>query len=466
MNEKMKTDRMQQFEIFRRVEKEAERFFAQRETGKALPVWERRPLRKIGEQGLGTEAAIDLFVKEYSEGLALNSGPRFFGYVIGGVTPAALAGDWLTSLYDQNAFGEMDCMDRQIEDEAIEGLKDLLGLRSDFTGSFTSGATMATTNALACAREWAAAKQGKSANDGIYGLERPVVLSAFAHASIYKGLSLLGLGRNSIVEYGKLPGRDAGDMAKLEEQLKKSGDRPVIVIANMGTANSGDMDDLRAIADLKKKYGFWLHVDGSVGSMAMASPKYRPLFDGAEEADSFTIDGHKWVNMNYDCAIAMIRKEHREMQYRTYAQSTEVQDHWTENTAIEHLGNEGSRRFRALAVWMNLMAYGKDGFREMVERDCALAQKFAALLEESGVYKVHKPVLINGFAFTLNKETVTDDEIHALERAIRLEGTTYLNPSGVCGVPHLRCSLSNWSIEETDVEKVAEAVIRVGREFL
>lgn len=466
MNEKMKTDRMQQFEIFRRVEKEAERFFAQRETGKALPVWERRPLRKIGEQGLGTEAAIDLFVKEYSEGLALNSGPRFFGYVIGGVTPAALAGDWLTSLYDQNAFGEMDCMDRQIEDEAIEGLKDLLGLRSDFTGSFTSGATMATTNALACAREWAAAKQGKSANDGIYGLERPVVLSAFAHASIYKGLSLLGLGRNSIVEYGKLPGRDAGDMAKLEEQLKKSGDRPVIVIANMGTANSGDMDDLRAIADLKKKYGFWLHVDGAVGSMAMASPKYRPLFDGAEEADSFTIDGHKWVNMNYDCAIAMIRKEHREMQYRTYAQSTEVQDHWTENTAIEHLGNEGSRRFRALAVWMNLMAYGKDGFREMVERDCALAQKFAALLEESGVYKVHKPVLINGFAFTLNKETVTDDEIHALERAIRLEGTTYLNPSGVCGVPHLRCSLSNWSIEETDVEKVAEAVIRVGREFL
>ena len=466
MNERMKNDREQQFEIFKRVEKEAERFFAQRETGKALPVWERKPLRKMGEQGLGAEGAIDLFVNEYSEGLALNSGSRFFGYVIGGVTPAALAGDWLTSLYDQNAFGEMDCMDRQIEDEAIEGLKDLLGLRSDFTGSFTSGATMATTNALACAREWAAAKQGKTANDGIYGLERPIVLSAFAHASIYKGLSLLGLGRNSIIEYGKLPGRDAGDIAKLEEELKKAGDKPVIVIANMGTANSGDMDDLRAIADLKKKYEFWLHVDGAVGSMAMASPKYRPLFDGAEEADSFTIDGHKWVNVNYDCAIAMIRREHREMQYRTYAQTTSVADHWTDSTALEHLGNEGSRRFRALAVWMTLMAYGKEGFREMVERDCELAQKFAKLLEESGVYKIHKPVLINGFAFTLNKENVTDEEIHALERAIRLEGTTYLNPSGVCGVPHLRCSLSNWSIEEEDVEKVAEAIIAVGKEFL
>ena len=146
----MKKDRENQLQILKKVEAEAERFFAQRETGKALPFWERRPLRRIGSEGLGAEGAIDLFVKEYSEGLALNSGSRFFGYVIGGVTPAALAGDWLTSLYDQNAFGEMDCMDRQIEDEAIEGLKDLLGLRADFTGSFTSGATMATTNALAC----------------------------------------------------------------------------------------------------------------------------------------------------------------------------------------------------------------------------------------------------------------------------------------------------------------------------
>ena len=293
MNEIMKKDRQNQMAILKRVETEAERFFVQRGTGKALPFWDRKPLRRIGEEGMGAEAAIDLFVKEYGEGLALNSGSRFFGYVIGGVTPAALAGDWMTSLYDQNAFGEMDCMDRQIEDEAIEGLKDLLGLREDFTGSFTSGATMATTNALACAREWAAAKQGKNPNDGIYGLERPVVLSAFAHASIYKGLSLLGLGRNSIVEYGKLPGRDAGDMEKLEAELKKAEGKAVIVIANMGTANSGDMDDLRAIADLKKKYGFWLHVDGAVGSMAMASPKYRPLFDGAEEADSFTIGQRK-----------------------------------------------------------------------------------------------------------------------------------------------------------------------------
>ena len=463
MNQKMAADRERQMEILKKVEKEAERFFAQRETGKALPVWERQPLRRISDEGLGAEGAMDLFINEYSKGLALNSGSRFFGFVIGGVTPASLAGDWMTSLYDQNAFGEVDCMDRQIEDEAIEALKDLLGLRDDFLGSFTSGATMATTNALACAREWAAVRQGKTANDGIYGLERPVVLSAFAHASIYKGLSILGLGRNSIVEYGKLPGRDAGDMEKLEAELQKAAGKAVIVIANMGTASTGDLDNLRAIADLKKKYEFWLHVDAAVGSLAMASPKYRGLYDGVEEADSITIDGHKWLNMNYDCAIALVRREHREMQYRTYAQATRVSDNWTESTALEHLGNEGSRRFRALAVWMNLMAYGKDGFREMVERNCGLAAELADLLEASGVYKVHRPVQINGFAFTLNKPDVSAEDIQKLEKAIREDGTTYLNRAEVNGVWHLRCSLSNWSIEEKDVQQVAEALIRIGR---
>lgn len=466
MNKRMAEDRQNQLEILKDVVKEAERFFSIRETESAYPFWERRPFKRIGEEGLGAKGAMELFNKEYAQALSLNSGSRFFGYVIGGVTPAALAGDWLTSLYDQNAFGEVDCLDRQIEDEAIEGLKDLLGLREDFAGIFTSGATMATTNALACAREWAAAKQGKSANDGIYGLERPVVLSAFAHASIYKGLSILGLGRNSIIEYGKLPGRDCGDMARLEEELKKAEGKPVIVIANIGTANSGDIDDLKTIAELKRKYGFWLHVDGAVGSLAMCSPKYRSLFDGAEEADSFTIDGHKWLNVNYDCAIVMIRKEHRKYQYRTYAQATSVTDEWSENIAFEHLGNEGSRRLRALPVWMELMAYGKEGFREMVERDCDMAKLFADKLQASGVYKVHQPVLINGFAFTLNKEKVSQEEISALERAIRAEGTTYLNPAGVCGVPHLRCSMSNWAIEEKDVERVADAVIRCGRDFL
>ena len=466
MNQMMAADQKRQLEILKKVTDEAERFFKQRETGKALPVWDRKPIRHISDEGIGAEGAMDLFVSEYAKGLALNSGSRFFGFVIGGVTPAALAGDWMTSLYDQNAFGEPDCMDRQIEDEAIEGLKELLGLREDFQGSFTSGATMATTNALACAREWAAIRQGKTANDGIYGLEPPVVLSAFAHASIYKGLSILGLGRNSIIEYGKLPGRDRGDVKRLEEELQKAAGKAVIVIANMGTAGTGDLDDLRAIADLKKKYPFWLHVDGAVGSLAMASPKYRGLYDGVEEADSITIDGHKWLNMNYDCAIALIRREHREMQYRTYAQAVRVNDSWTEDTALEHLGNEGSRRFRALAVWMNLMAYGKEGFREMVERDCALASEFADLLEESGVYKIHRPVLINGFAFTLNKPEVTAQEMKALERAIREDGTTYLNLAEVDGVWHLRCSFSNWSIEEKDVKEAAEALIRIGKGFL
>lgn len=466
MNQRMAEDKANQMEILRSVVDEAERFFAQRENGAAYPFWERKPLNEISREGLGTKGAMELFKKDFSHGLAMNTSPRFFGYVIGGVTPAALAGDWLTSLYDQNAFGELDCLDRQIEDEAIEGLKSLLGLPEDFAGIFASGATMATTNALACAREWAASKQGKTANDGVYGLERPVILSAFAHASIYKGLSILGLGRNSITEYGMLPDRECGDMAKLEEKLKQAEGKAIIVIANMGTASSGDLDDLKTIASLKEKYDFWLHVDAAVGSLGMCSPKYRHLYDGIEAADSLTIDGHKWLNVNYDSAIVFIRKKHREMQYRAYAQATSVDDHFTDMTAFENLGNEGSRRLRALPVWMELMAYGKDGFIEMTERDCEMANLLASKLEASGIYKIHKPIQLNGFAFTLDKETPTSEEIHELADEIRREGTTFISCTSIFGVSYLRCSISNWAVEEDDVQRVADAVIKCGKAFL
>lgn len=466
MNQRMAEDRAQQMDILKDVLQEAENFFERRETAVAYPVWERRPFKKIGEEGIGAKGAMELFQKEYADALAMNSGSRFFGFVIGGVTPAALAADWMTSLYDQNAFGHMDCLDRQIEDEAVEGLKELLGLPEDFSGIFTSGATMATTNALACAREWAAAKQGKSPDDGVYGLEKPVILSAFAHASIYKGLSILGLGRNSIIEYGKLPDRECGDMEKLEAQLKAAEGKSVIVIANMGTATAGDLDDLKTIAALKKKYGFWLHVDTAVGSLGLCTPKYRHLYEGIEAADSLTIDGHKWLNVNYDCAIVMIRREHREMQYRTYAQANRVSGSVSDATDFCSLGNEGSRRMRALPVWMELMAYGKEGFREMAERNCACAALFADQLEESGIFKIHRPVLINGFAFTWNKENVTAADIAALGDAIRAEGTTYLNSAIVCGVPHLRLSISNWSTEEKDVLQAAEAIIRCGKKLM
>lgn len=466
MYKKMEEDRENQVALLQTVLGEATSFFERRTTDTVYPFYPDKAISKIGEEGLGASGTLDVFRSEYAPYIALDSGPRFYGYVVGGVTPAALAGDWLTSLYDQNAFGSVGCVDRQVELEAVEGLKDLLGLPKDMVGSFTSGATMATTAALAVAREWAAQTQGKTADDGVYGLQRPVILSGTAHPSVYKGLSLLGLGRNSILAVGCLEDREAVDIEKLEKALAEHRENSCIVVANMGTANSGDVDDLKAIAALKNKYDFFLHVDGAIGIVAAASPKYKHLFEGLDAVDSLTIDCHKWLNVPYDCAIALVRKQWKEYQYRTYAQAVSVSGSVAETTDFTNLGNEGSRRFRALPVWFSLMAYGKNGYAEMVERDCAMARRFAAALSASGVVAVHGEVRLNGFAFSLNKENVTEEEIARWGLMIRQDGVTFLNGAKLCGKPVLRCSLSNWGIEEADVDAVAASVIKCAKELL
>ncbi|NCB41005.1 MAG: aspartate aminotransferase family protein [Clostridia bacterium] len=466
MYKKMEEDRTNQVELLQYVCQEAAEFIERRKTDTVYPFFSEKELASISNEGLGAKGALEAFKKDYAPYIVLDSGPRFFGYVVGGVTPAALAGDWLTSLYDQNAFGTPGSVDRQIEIEAVNGIKDLLGIHKDMIGSFTSGATMATTAALAVAREWAAKEQGKTADDGVYGLERPVLLSGTAHPSIYKGLSILGLGRNSITAVGCIDNREAVDLVKLEKALEENKGKACIVIANMGTANSGDVDDLKAIAALKEKFNFFLHIDGAIGIVAAASPKYKHMFEGLEAADSLTVDCHKWLNVPYDCAISMIRKEYKEYQYRTYAQAASVTGPVTETTEYTSLGNEGSRRFRALSVWLSLMAYGKEGYAEMVERDCAMARRFAGLLSDSGYLKVHGAVLLNGFAFSLNKDHTTDEEIADLMRAIKEDGAGFLNNAKLCGNPVLRCSLSNWGTEEDDVDAVAASVIKCAKAIL
>ncbi len=466
MYEKFKIDREEQHALLTAVLEEAERFIERRTEDPVSPTYSPRPLLPLPEEGMGGQEALAHFLSEYAPHVRLNSGPRFYGYIVGGVTPAALAGDWLTSLYDQNAFGMPDYFDRQIEDEAVAALKELLDLPEHLIGSFTSGATMGSVNALSVAREWAAQREGKGADDGVYGLRRPVILSGTAHPSISKGLSLLGFGRNSLMQVGTLAGREAVDIDKLASALEEHRDQPCIVVANMGTANSGDLDDLAAIAALKDRYEFFLHLDGAIGLVAAASPEYRPLFDGIERADSMTIDCHKWLNIPYDCAIALVRREHKEMQYRVYAQQTSVTDRVTDDTDFTELGNEGSRRFRALPVWLSLMAYGKKGYAEMVERNCGMARLFAEILESSGALRLVSAVRLNGFAFTLNKPDPSQQEILALRTRIEQSGEAFLNNATVAGTPVLRCSLSNWGIEERHVRSVAEAIIACARELL
>src|SRR6266545_1940025 len=252
--------------------------------------------------GLGAGRTLDLFVERYAGAMPASNGPRFWAFVTGGTTPASLLGDWLTSAYDLNLTSMGNSTAPNIESEAIHLLRELFGLPPAFHGTFVTGATMANFVGLAVGREWVARQLGGSAaEDGLASLPPIPVLSGEAHSSAFKALSMLGMGRRCVRAVSRLPGdREAVDVDALRRELAALDGRPAIVIANAGTVNTVDFDDLRAIAELKARFPFWLHVDAAFGAFAACSPRYRHLMDGVAEADSVTVDAHKWLNVPYD----------------------------------------------------------------------------------------------------------------------------------------------------------------------
>ncbi|MDQ0793435.1 glutamate/tyrosine decarboxylase-like PLP-dependent enzyme [Streptomyces sp. B1I3] len=231
------------------------------------------------------------------------------------------------------------------------------------------------TVGLAIAREWLGEQQGISpAEHGAGALGTLRVLSGAAHSSVPKGLSMLGLGRQALVRVPTRPGREAVDLAALEHALAEGeGDGPVIVVANAGTVNTVDFDDLRAIAVLRERYSFWLHVDAAFGAFAALSPEHAHLVDGLDLADSICIDLHKWLNVPYDSAVQFTRRP--DLQTSVFQNAAAYLGPLGDTPDMAHLTPENSRRLRALAAWFTLRAYGRDGHREITERciDCARA---------------------------------------------------------------------------------------------
>jgi glutamate/tyrosine decarboxylase-like PLP-dependent enzyme len=415
----------------------------------------------LPEHGLGGPPALARLASGL-DGAHASAGPRFFHFVTGGGTPAALAADWLGSAVDQNSFSWVSSpLGAQLEATAVRWLLDLFHLPPTWGGVLTTGATMANFTALAAARGWWAEQHGVEVDrDGLAGLPAaPVFSSGHLHPSATKALAMLGLGRERPVRL-QVDDRGGFDVVALEAALRRL-DAPAIVIANAGEVNAGDFDPIEAVADVCQAHRVWLHVDGAFGLFARLAPE-TGLAAGVERADSAISDGHKWLNVPYDCGFAFVREPARLASAFTLAAAYLPDD---EHPNFGYLGPESSRRARAFAVWATLAAYGRDGYRAMVERHLRLARRVAAQVEAADDLELLAPTRLNivsfrfvppGFAGDLDRLN------EALGAAVNEDGRVMFGSTRYRGVAAFRPAITNWRTTEADVDLIVEVVRELG----
>ncbi len=417
-------------------------------------------VESLPESGMGAREAFKLFLKTYESILTGRSGPRFLGYVNGGVTPAAIAGDWLTTAFDfcpQMGIADKGDLTPWIELETLQLIKQLLAIPTEFTGGFVSGATMSNFTGLAVARQWIGKELGKDfAEDGIQHTSTFRVLSCQPHASSIKALSMLGIGRKAHRRVPSLAHRECIDVMALESQLEEFGDKPVIVIANAGTVNTGDFDDIAAIVALKKKFKMWVHVDGAFGGMVSCSPKYAHLVNGWDQADSITVDTHKWMNLPYDSGLTFIHPDHKVLQHDVFKLVNARYLGDDLNFRFNNNTPESSRRMRSLPAWISLFAYGKEGFRQIVDTCVAHAHTLGSLISTSGDYELLAPVRLNVVCFTVKAITLKklDADVPQIMEKINARGVVYFSPTNYDQRDGMRACFVNWRTTNKDVDLI------------
>jgi glutamate/tyrosine decarboxylase-like PLP-dependent enzyme len=411
----------------------------------------------LPEHGLGAQATLDLFLEKYAQQMTGSAGARYLGFVTGGATPASLMGDWLCSVFDNNAADPVSSITPQLERVTLAMLRDLFGLSEAHSGAFVSGATMSSFVGLAQARQWFGHQFGVNvAQDGLFNLPNFKIFSATPHSSIFKALSMLGMGRGNLELVPTLPDREAIDPIALRIALERHG-QPCVVVANSGTVNTVDFDALEAINALKKEFPFWLHVDAAFGGFAAISPKFSSVVAGLDAADSITIDAHKWLNVPYDSAMQFSR--HQKLQLEVFQNTGAAYlGAISDNPEFVHLTPENSRRFRALPAWFTLLAYGREGHAEIVERNVNLARVLGERIKTSSDFKLLAPVRMNVVCFTLAESDQT--QITAFLKRVRDEGKVFLTPTNYKGTPAIRAAFSNWRTTSLDLELIWDSLTR------
>lgn len=419
----------------------------------------------LPERGDATIDAVARLLRIGSRAATHSAGPRFFHFVVGGVTPAALAGDWITSLLDQNPGNwAASPLGTQAETVVLGWLKDLFGLPESHGGVLTTSATSANFTALSAARFWWAARHGVDVTiDGLAGTPpMPVFSSGYVHVSTRKALQMLGLGRDTVRRFSR---DDAGrvDLTAMDRALAETGG-PAVIVANAGEVNAGDFDPIDELADLAERHGAWLHVDGAFGLFAAVSPRTRHLVSGVERADSVIADGHKWLNVPYESGFAFVRDA--ELLGRAFGawDAPYLPGPEDEHVNYQSLGPDSSRRARALPIWATLRAYGREGHRAMVERHLDLARHLGGLVEEAPDLELLAPVQLCVVCFRYRRPGI--DDLDALNTRIGEEliadGRVFAGTTVYRGMTALRPAIVNWRTTATDVELLVSIVREIG----
>lgn len=381
------------------------------------------------------------------------TGGRYFGFVNGGMVPAAMAANWLAAAWNQNAaLRVMSPIAAELEEVVLRWVCEALALPQECAGGLVTSATMANFTALVSARHALLARVGWDVNaDGMFGAPPiEVVVGAEVHASILKALSLAGFGKKRVIVV------EADGQGRMRADKLPALSERTIVCIQAGSVNTGAFDPAAEICKAAKEHGAWVHVDGAFGLWARISPKYEHLTQGFDHADSWATDAHKWPNVGYDSGLAIVKDG------AALRASMGITASYLEPGSRRepmHHTPESSRRARGVELWAALKSLGRSGLCALIERTCAHAQRFAQGLKAGG-FEVLNDVLINQVLVSFGSPEATREVI----RRVQEDGTCWCGGTIWQGKSAMRISVSSWATTETDVERSLRAIVRIAKE--
>lgn len=408
------------------------------------------PMPEAGSEDRDVLAMLD---ELGSPATVMMTGPRYFGFVIGGSLPVTVATNWLTTAWDQNVgMHEVTPATSTLERVAMNWMIDLFELPPETAAAFVTGATVANFTALAAARNRVYSDIGWNVEaDGLIGAPPvTIIVSEETHPTVFKSLGLLGFGRNRVVRAPvDAQGRvDAARFPKIEG--------PTIICTQAGNVNTGAFDPVGDICDLAKPKGAWVHVDGAFGLWARASEDRSHLCSGFEAADSWATDAHKWLNVPYDSGVAFVRDA--TALKSAMAITAEYLMTETEFRNPSDFTPELSRRARGVDVWAALKSLGRKGLAEMIDGCCENARRFETGLRAAG-YEILNDVVLNQVLVSFGDDATNREVIDGIQR----EGTCWCGVTIWQGKTAMRISVSNWSTTQADVDRSLEAILKIAR---